>query len=167
MSTKSVVAGINSQIQLEFTAAYTYLAMAAYFESENLEGFAHWMRVQHTEELGHAMRLFDFQLDHDNKVELKGIEKPDTAAFKSPLAVVKKALAHEQKVTASINDLYELALKEKDYPVQIEMQWFINEQAEEEKNVSDVIARLEMVGDNKAALLMMDREMNDRSSPTA
>ena len=161
MPAKGVVAGINDQIAKEFYAAYLYLAMAAYCDAESLPGFAHWMRMQYDEELGHALRLFDFLLERGERVQLKAIEKPPLE-FGSPLEVIKATLIHEKKVTASINKLYETAVKEKEYPAQLMLQWFINEQVEEERSVGDIIAQLEMAGDSGPALLMMDRQLGSR-----
>jgi ferritin len=163
MPAKGVVAGINDQIAKEFYAAYLYLAMAAYCDAESLPGFAHWMRMQYDEELGHALRLFDFLLERGERVQLKAIDKPPLK-FGSPLEVIKATLAHEKKVTASINKLYETAVKEKDYPAQLMLQWFINEQVEEERSVGDIIAQLEMAGDSGPALLMMDRQLASRQA---
>ncbi len=160
MST-AMVAGINDQVAKEFYAAYLYLSMAAYCDGKNLPGFAHWMRMQFQEELGHALRLFDFVLERGGQAELQAIDKPPVD-FGSPLDVMKAALAHEQKVTASINRLYELADKEKDYPTQLMLQWFITEQVEEERSVGDIIAQLELAGDGGPALLMMDRQLAGR-----
>ncbi len=160
MST-AMVAGINDQVAKEFYAAYLYLSMAAYCDGKNLPGFAHWMRMQFQEELGHALRLFDFVLERGGQAELQAIDKPPVD-FGSPLDVMKAALAHEQKVTASINRLYELADKEKDYPAQLMLQWFITEQVEEERSVGDIIAQLELAGDGGPALLMMDRQLAGR-----
>ncbi len=158
---KAMVAGINDQVAKEFYAAYLYLSMAAYCDGKNLPGFAHWMRMQFQEELGHALRLFDFVLERGGQAELQAIDKPPVD-FGSPLDVMKAALAHEQKVTASINRLYELADKEKDYPAQLMLQWFITEQVEEERSVGDIIAQLELAGDGGPALLMMDRQLAGR-----
>jgi ferritin len=163
MPAKNVLSGINDQISMEFGAAHVYLSMAAYFEMENLPGFASWMRAQYQEEVTHAMRLFDFLLEIDEPVELQQVAKPP-ASFKGPLDVMKKALAHERKVTASINRLYEMALKEKHYPAQLMLQWFITEQQEEEKTVGDIISQLELVGNDGPALLIMDREMGSRGT---
>ncbi len=163
MPAKSVISGINDQIGMEFSAAHLYLSMSAYFESENLPGFAQWMRQQYTEEVSHALRLFDFVLEAGEKVELSQIAKP-AATFKGPLDVMQKALAHERKVTASITKLYEMAIKEKHYPAQLMLQWFITEQQEEERTANDIIAKLELVGGNGPAMLMMDREMGSRGT---
>jgi ferritin len=166
MPAKTVITGMNDQVAMEFHAAYYYLAMSAYLESENLPGFAAWMRQQYQEEVTHALRFFDFLLESGEKVELQAVPKPG-GVFKGPLDVMKKALAHEKKVTASITKLYEMALKEKNYPAQLMLQWFITEQQEEEKTASDIIAKLELVGNNGPALLMMDREMGNRGSAEA
>jgi ferritin len=163
MPTKTVEAAINDQIAKEFFASHLYLSMAAWFEEQNLTGFANWMRMQTEEERGHAMRLFNYLIEAGGRVRLKAIEAP-AVDFTSPVQVMKESLKHEQKVTASIRKLYELADKEKDYGTQLQLQWFITEQQEEEKNVSDVIARLEMAGDNKVALMFIDRELGSRQA---
>ncbi len=166
MGSKAVVKAINDQIAMEFKAAYTYLSMSAYFEDQNLPGFAHWMRMQYEEELAHALRLFDFLADLGERVELQAVPQPP-ADYESTLAAFQTALAHEQKVTASINKIYDLAVKENHYPTQLQMQWFVTEQVEEEKSVGDVISQLEMVGDNPAALLMLDRTLAGRTGEAA
>jgi ferritin len=163
MPAKNIVKAINDQISMEFGAAHVYLSMSAYLDSENLPGFAAWMRSQYQEELTHALRLFDFVLEVGEKVELQEVGKPP-ATYKGPLDVMKKALAHERKVTASITKLYEIAQKEKHYTALLMLQWFISEQLEEEKTVGDLIAQLELIGDNGPALLMMDRELGSRGS---
>jgi ferritin len=158
---KPVQDALNAQIGKELYAAHLYLAMAAYFEHKNLRGFAHWMRVQNQEEVGHAMRIFEFMNDNGGRVVLDGIDKPPME-FKGPLEVMRQALEHEQGVTKSINQLYELAQKEKEYPAQLMLQWFIDEQVEEERQASDVIARLDLAGDSAPALLMIDKELGAR-----
>src|SRR5215203_264239 len=124
---------INNQINKELFSAYVYLSMSGYCESINLPGFAHWMRMQAQEEVSHGMRLFDYVNNRGGRVELQAIEKPPTD-FQSPLALMQGTLEHEQRVTAMIEKLYELAAKENDYATQAELQWFIIEQVEEEKN---------------------------------
>ena len=165
MPTKAVEAAINDQVAKEFFAAHLYLSMAAWLDNQNLPGFSQWMRLQSDEERGHAMRLFDYLLGANGSVKLQGMEEPPTT-FKSPLAVMEAAFAHEKKVTASIRKLYELAEKEKDYPTQLMLQWFINEQMEEEKQAQDIIARLKMAGDSGAALLFLDSQMGSRGPAT-
>lgn len=161
MLTKNVEGAINDQIAKEFYAAHLYLSMVAYFEEQNLPGFAHWMRMQTDEERAHAMRLFNYLIEAGGRVKLQAIGEPPSE-FDGPLAVMEASLEHEQKVTASIRKLYELAEKEKDYATQLHLQWFISEQLEEEKNVGDVIARLKLAGDNKVALMFIDQELGSR-----
>lgn len=153
---------INDQIGMEFGAAYSYLAMSAYFEGKNLPGFAHWMRMQYKEEIEHAERFVDYLLERGQKLQLPAVSKP-TSDFKSPLDVVKRALANERKVTASINKLYELANEEKDYPAQLMLHWFIDEQVEEESSFEILVGKLQMAGDDGATLLAIDRDLGSRA----
>jgi ferritin len=166
MPTKAVEAAINDQIAKEFYASHLYLSMAAWFEDRNLPGFATWMRMQTDEERAHAMRLFDYLIAAGGRPQLKAIAEPPSD-FQSPMQVMQESLKHEQKVTASIRKLYELADKEKDYATQLHLQWFITEQLEEEKNVGDVIARLKLAGTNSVALLMIDNELGGRGPEEA
>jgi ferritin len=162
MLNATIQQALNDQVQKELHSAYIYLSMAAYFESENLPGAAHWMRSQAGEEQEHAMKIFDFIQDRGGRVTLQAIDAPP-ATFSSPLAVFEASYAHEQKVTKSIHDLYALAVKEADYPTQVMLQWFIDEQVEEEKNASAIMAQLQMVGDSPAALFMIDRQLAARA----
>jgi ferritin len=153
----------NDQINEELFSSYVYLAMAAHLEAMNLEGFAKWMRLQAQEELVHAMRLFDHINRRGGRVNLKEIGAPPTD-FGTPLEVFEKALAHEQHITACINDLYKIALEENDYPAQMELQWFIDEQVEEEENAGRAVEQLKKAGDHRGALLMLDRELGQRTA---
>ncbi|MFQ5857735.1 MAG: ferritin [Anaerolineae bacterium] len=152
---------MNDQIRHELESAYVYLSMAAYCESVNMTGAAHWMRLQAQEELDHAMRFFDHIIDRGGRVILQAIEQPP-GEFESLLDVFQGALAHEQKVTGLINQIYDLAVQEKDYPAQALLQWFVVEQVEEEKSAGEVVATLEMIGDDPAALYALDRELGTR-----
>ena len=137
--------------------------MSAHFEKQNLSGFANWTRVQYQEETGHAMKLYKYVFERSGAVTLKAIAQPATK-FKTPVDVFKEVLKHEQKVTSLINKLYELAVKEKDYAAQIFLQWFVNEQVEEEKNATDIINMLEMIGDSPVSLIMADRQLGARKA---
>ncbi len=150
--------GFNDQIHEELYSSYLYLAMAAHFESVSLPGFASWMKKQADEERSHAMRLWEHVYDRGGKVELKAIEQPPTG-FGKPLEVFRQVLAHEQKITASINSLYALATQEGDVAAQIWLQWFVTEQVEEEKHVTDLIEQLEMSKDHGFAALFMDQHV--------
>ncbi len=158
----------NRHINAEFYSSYLYLSMSTFCESIDLPGFAHWMRVQSREEYDHAMRLVNYLEDRDGRVTLLPIEQPPIE-FDSVEAVMRQTLAHEQHVTVLINDLYGEAVNAGDYATQIMLQWFVNEQVEEEKTARDAIAALEMVGGQSDALLLLDREMGARpaASPIA
>ena len=152
---------INEQINKEFFSSYLYLSMAAYFEDKNLMGFGHWLRLQADEEREHAMKFYNFLLDAGGRVQLKAIEAPATE-WKSNLEVAEQVAQHEAKVTAFIHALYELALKEKDYAAQILLQWFITEQVEEEKNASELLAKLRLIEERGTAVLMLDHRLSKR-----
>jgi ferritin len=138
--------------------------MAAYFDSVNLPGFAQWMKMQFQEEQAHAFRFYDYVFDRGGQVILQALGQPPTG-FQSPLDAFEQTLAHEQKITGHINDLYALAVEERDYSSQIHLQWFVEEQVEEEKTAGDIIAMLKRTGDNEQALMMLDRELGQRPAP--
>jgi len=163
MISKAMQDAINDQIQKELFSSYLYLSMAAYFENQNLPGFAHWMHVQEGEEREHAMKFYEFLVDRGGRVLLKAIEAPATD-WKTSLDLFKEVAAHEAKVTASINALYELALKEKDYPAQVLLQWYITEQVEEEKNAAEIVAQLELIDAHGTAVLMLDKQLGKRGA---
>ena len=158
---KAVQDAMNEQINKEFFSSYLYLSMAAYFEDKNLTGFGHWMRLQADEEREHAMKFYNFILDRGGQVQLKTIEGPQIG-WKSNLDVAEQVAEHEAKVTASINNLYEIAVKEKDYPAQVMLQWFINEQVEEEKNAQELVAKLRLIEERGTAVLMLDHRLAKR-----
>ena len=164
MLSRKVQDAMNDQIQREFESAYIYLSMVAYFNSVNLPGFAHWMKVQFQEEQAHAFKFNDFVSDRGGQVFLQAIGQPPVK-FQSPLAAFEKALAHEEKITGHINALYALATEEKDFSSQSLLQWFIDEQVEEEKNTGDIVDTLKKIGDNYQALLLIDRELGQRPLP--
>jgi ferritin len=161
MITKTMQDAINDQIHKELYSSYLYLSMAAYFEDNNLPGFARWMRVQESEERQHAMKLYDFLAERGGRVLLKAIDAP-RSEWKSTLEVAEEVAAHEAKVTASIHALYETALKEKDYPAQVMLQWFITEQVEEEKNAAEIVANLKLIEAHGTAVLMLDHRLGKR-----
>ncbi|HSL71317.1 MAG TPA: ferritin [Longimicrobiales bacterium] len=161
MISQGVQDALNEQINHELFSAYIYLSMSAYFEHANLLGFAKWMRAQAQEEVNHGMKLFDFVNDRGGRVLLKQIDNPPTE-FKSPLEVFEHALKHEQAVTGMINKLYEVAAKANDFATQVALQWFITEQVEEENSADIIVEQLKMIGNDRSALLMMDRELGAR-----
>jgi len=163
MLSKSLQDAVNEQIKNEIQSAYLYLAMSAYCETQNLPGMAKWLRVQWQEELAHGLKLFDFVHDRGGRVALQALEKPK-AEFKSARDVFEHVFTHEQKVSASINRLYDLAIKENDHAAQVELQWFVKEQVEEEKNALMIVNQLKMAGESGATLLMLDRALAARSA---
>jgi ferritin len=158
---ENILKELNKQINEEMYSSYLYLSMAAYFENLNLGGFAHWMRKQTSEEYGHAMKFYDYIVDRDSKVHLDTIQAPKTE-WASPLNVFEESLKHEQHITGRINGLVELAKNEKDNATFSMLQWFVNEQVEEEKNVIEIIEKLKMLGDTQGLLLFMDAELAKR-----
>lgn len=155
---------MNNQIQAEFYSAQLYLAMSVYSESENFKGFANWLKVQYDEETSHGMKFIHYIHERGGEVALKAIEAPP-AKFGSMLKLFEEVLAHEKKVTAMINKLYEVALAEKDYASQIFLQWFVNEQVEEEANATEIVAQLKMVGDKSVGgLFYIDKALGKRSA---
>ncbi|MHC4396382.1 MAG: ferritin [Planctomycetota bacterium] len=158
---KKIEEALNEQLNAEFYSAYLYLSMDAYFESVDLAGFANWMRVQFQEEQFHAVKFYDYIIERSGKVILKLIDAPPSD-WDCPLAVFEATLEHEQKVTGLIDELVSLARNEKDNASEIFLQWFVNEQVEEEDNVSKVLGQLKLIKDNPQALFMMDNQMAQR-----
>jgi ferritin len=164
MLSKALEDAINEQINKELYSAYLYLSMSAYCEAAGLPGCAHWMRMQYQEEVIHGLMFFDYVNDRGGRVALKAIDQPP-ADWESALGVFRHVLEHEQMVTGLINELYALAVKENDYASQMELQWFVTEQVEEEKNAGDIVGQLEMIGDQATALLLLDKELGMRLPP--
>jgi len=162
MLPQTIEAALNDQIQTELHSAYIYLAMSAHFESSALPGCAHWMRQQAREEVGHAMRLFNYVNDRGGRVVLKAIDQPQKD-FGAPKEVFEGALKHEQHVTGTIHRLYELAVKENDFATQSHLHWFIDEQVEEEKTAGDIVDLFDRAGDHEAAILIIDQNLGARS----
>jgi ferritin len=161
MISKKVEKALNAQVNAELYSAYLYLSMESYFQSLNLNGFANWMRVQTQEEVSHAMKIYDFVNERGGRSLLKGIDGPPTE-WESPLAAFEDAYAHEQKVTGLINDLVDLAIKEKDHATNNFLQWFVNEQVEEEASADAIVQQLKMMKKAPGGMFMLDRELGRR-----
>ena len=158
-----VLEAINRQINSELSASYAYLAMSAYCETQKFTGAARWLRMQSQEEYMHAMKLFDFVLARDCTVELLAIERPPSG-FTSVASVFERALQQEREVSRQIDALYEIAFNEKAFAAVAELQWFLTEQVEEEKTARGIVAKFEMIGDDPASLLDLDRELGARTT---
>lgn len=154
----------NKQINEELFSSYLYVSMVSYFESQNLSGFATWMRAQVVEELIHANKLIEYLYERGGEVELDAIGKPD-AAWESPLAAFEAAYKHECHISACINDLYNLAVKAGDNAAAIFLNWFVSEQVEEEASADEVVQRMKLSQGAPGALFMMDRQLGERVPP--
>ncbi len=156
-----LINAMNDQIRKEIESAYLYLSMAAHFEAGNWPGFAQWMKVQNHEEWLHAMKFFEFIHSRGGRVVLLPISQPPSQ-FKSHLAIFEQTLEHEKQVTASIHHLYEMAIAAKDYPSQVFLQWFVNEQVEEEKSALALVETLRLIGDKPSTLIYLDKRVGER-----
>jgi len=151
----------NDQVRRELSAAYTYLSMMSYCERESLPGFAHWMRHQAEEELDHAMRFLDHLHERGVRAELEELPRPP-AEFDSPLQVMRTALEHEREVTRHIHELFELSAEEGDHPARIMLQWFVEEQVEEEESIGEIVDQLERIDGSPGSLLVLDSRLGER-----
>src|SRR4030042_2079474 len=163
MVTKKVEKSLNDQINAELYSAYMYLSMSAYFEAENLPGFAQWMKVQWQEEIKHAMKIYDYVIERGGRITLKAIDKPPSR-WKSPLDAFQATYKHEQVVTGRINDLVNLAVAEKDHATNAFLQWFVTEQVEEEKSADEIVQKLKLISDAPGGLYMLDKELGHGQS---
>jgi len=163
MLTQVVQDALNQQINNELYSSYSYLAMSAYCEAQQFTGAARWLRLQSREENSHALKLYDFLIARDGRVHLTTIQEPP-GEFKSLVDVFEQALEQERTVTSQIDGLYELALKEKAFAALVELEWFIREQVEEEKTAREIVHKFQLVKDDPASLLDLDRELGERTS---
>jgi ferritin len=161
MISQKIQDALNTQLNAEFYSSYFYLSMSAYFESNDLQGFSRWFRVQANEEYEHAMKIFDYIYQIGGEVKLMKIDGPKTY-WESFLEVFQDTFEHEQKVTESINDLLELSYAEKDHATVNFLQWFVSEQVEEEATAMQNVKKMKMIGDDKAGLFMIDKELGGR-----
>jgi len=162
MLSKKMEKALNEQLNAELSSSYIYLSMAAYYESENLDGFASWMQMQAQEEVGHAMKFYKYIQSRGGRVTLGAIDGPQTS-WKSPTSGFQSALNHEKKITKRIDDLVELANGENDNASHQFLMWFVAEQVEEEESVSRVVDKLKMIDEAPGGLFMMDRELARRA----
>jgi ferritin len=163
MISKKTADAVNGQINKEIYSAYLYLAMAAGAEEQGFKGAAVWLKVQYHEEMVHAMKFYEYLMDHGAAVQLAAVSGPP-AKFASLLDIFDKTLAHEKIVTKSINDLMELAIAEKDHATRALLDWYVTEQVEEEKNAAEILQTLKMIGSNTSALYLYDKELGTRTA---
>jgi ferritin len=161
MPSKKMIDALNSHMKEEFYSGYFYLAMEAYFRDQNLPGFAKWFRVQAGEELGHALKFYGYIAEVGARIVLQPIAAPKKD-FASAKAIFEEGLAHEKKVSAAIRKLMDLAKAEKDYATEIFLQWFINEQVEEEANFTQALSMVALGGDGRG-ILVLDHQFGKRA----
>ncbi|MCR5692241.1 MAG: ferritin [Eubacterium sp.] len=159
--TKEIEKMLDAQINKEFHSAYLYLGIANYFAGKNLNGFASWYKVQAAEEQEHAMKIYDYMVENGCQVSLPALEAV-TVSYDSPLAAVEAADKHEHYITDEITKIYHAAVEAKDYRVQLFLNWFIQEQEEEEQNSADMVAKVKVMGDSDKHLYILDKEVGGR-----
>jgi len=162
MVSKKIQEAVSKQINAEFQSAYLYLAFSAHLDAQNLKGFSHWMRLQWQEEIEHGLKFHDHILRRGGTVELDAIEKPEYNA-ENATEIFEMVLEHERYITRCINELYETAKEEQDNPLQNLLQWFIDEQVEEEENAEEILEKLKLIGDHGPNLFLLDQELGQRA----
>ncbi len=162
MIRENLMAKLNEQVKFEIFSENLYLAMAAYCADQDLDGFANFFKVQAEEEKFHAMKIFDYIIERDGRARISAIDEPQND-FASILDAFQKAYEHEQFVTKRINTLMDLAIEERDHATVSFLKWFVDEQVEEESLFRGLIAKLERIGENSAALHMLDAELAQRT----
>lgn len=161
MINSKIEKALNDQINAEYYSAYLYLSMSAYLDNINLKGMANWMRVQYQEEVTHALKMYDFILERGGKVCLSQINTPPTE-WSSVLDIFKETLKHEEYVTSLINNLVDISISEKDHATTNFLQWFVNEQVEEEANASEILGQVKMAQESKGTMFMLDKQLGTR-----
>ncbi|MDD1689351.1 MAG: ferritin [Methanoregula sp.] len=161
MISKTMESALNRQVNRELYSAYLYLSMSAYFETASMKGFAKWLRLQAREEQAHAMKIYDYVIARGGVVSLEAIEAPKTK-WASAGKVFEEVYAHEQKVTGMINNLVDIAMKEKDHATFEMLQWFVKEQVEEEENANEILNQIRILGDVVGHLFWLDHQLGKR-----
>jgi ferritin len=161
MLSKKVQKELNNQVNAEIYSAYLYLSMSSYCETLSLGGFANWMRVQFQEEMSHGLKIFDYINERGGQALLSAIDKPETS-WKNIVDVFENVVKHEKLVTSLIHKLVEVARSEKDYATENMLQWFVNEQVEEEANAEQLLEDVKRIDGKGQGLLMLDRELRQR-----
>ncbi len=162
MVNKAITNGFNNQINEEMFSAYLYLSMAAYFDDSNLPGFGYWFKQQAREEMFHGMKFYNHLVERGAAVELYAIKEPKKT-WDSPMQAFADALQHEEHITGCINELMDLAMNEKDYAAKNLLNWFVDEQVEEEASVGEILGKLKLIGEQSHMLLMLDSELATRA----
>ena len=162
MLSEKLTKAINEQVNAEYYSAYLYHSMSAFMERSGFKGVANWLFVQAKEEMTHGVHMYQYILERGVAPSLTAIQQPQ-ASFSGITEIFEKVLAHEQKVTQSINSIASLALGENDHACYQFMMWYVNEQVEEEANATEILDKLKMIGENKGLLLALDNELAART----
>lgn len=157
MISKNMVDMLNEQINMELYSGYLYMDIANYYAQKTLEGFSHWFLVQAKEEYSHAMRIREYLLDNGKELKLDELDNP-TIEYKNALEPLETALDHEKDITESIHKIYKEAVNEEDYRTMEFLNWFIEEQLEEEANVGALVDKYNLFSNDGKMLYMLDRE---------
>jgi len=165
MISKKMEAALNKQINQELFSAYQYMALGAYFSERNLKGFAHWMRIQAQEEIMHSARLFDHLVDRNGKIDFQPIPAPPKT-WKSAVEAVQTAYNAETTNTKQINTIMDLAIKENDHATRVILQWFVEEQVEEESSSLELVEMVKVANKSASAMFILDRELGTRTTTT-
>ncbi|MDX9811214.1 MAG: ferritin [Bacteroidales bacterium] len=158
---KKVEEILNKQVNAEFWSAFMYLSMSAWFENQGLKGMANWMKVQYLEETSHAMKIYDFIISRGGKAQLAALDAVPTE-WKGITEIFEETYKHECKVTEMIHNCYNVASAEKDHATTNMLQWFIDEQVEEEQNVLEILDQLKLIGDKGQGIFMLNKELAGR-----
>ena len=162
MLTKRIEDELNAQINAEYWSAYFYLSMSAYLGNEGLADASSWFRVQYQEEISHALKFFDYIIERGGKVDLMPIPEVQSE-WNGIIDIFEETLKHEQKVTSLINNLMDIAIEEKDHAAKSFLQWYVDEQVEEESGVQTILDQLKMVEGRGNGLFMIDKDLGQRS----
>jgi ferritin len=162
MLSKKMEAALNKQINQELFSAYQYMALGAYFSERNFKGFAHWMRLQAQEEMAHSAKLFDHVVDRNGKIDLQAVPAPPKT-WKSPIEAVQAAYDAETTNTKQINTIMDLAIKENDHATRVILQWFVEEQVEEESSSLELVEQVKVAHKSASAMFILDRELGART----
>jgi ferritin len=163
MLSEKLLNALNEQLNKEYYSSYLYLSMAAYFDDKNLQGMASWMKLQSDEEHEHAMKFFDYIIRVGGRVKLGAIGEP-AKEWDNPQSAFEAALEHEKFITKSIYELVDMAVNEKEYATQTFLNWFVDEQVEEEETVNTIVEKFKMIGESASGLYMLDTELGKRSA---
>jgi len=153
---------LNKQINMEFYSSYLYMSMSAECETLELNGFANWFLVQSQEEQTHGMKIYKYLVQKGVEIELESIKKPENG-FKSTLAMMKASLEHEELMSRSFNELSDLAMELRDHSTYNFLQWFVNEQIEEEATTGNLLTKVKRAGSNDSLIYILDRELESRT----